>query len=158
MSDAHLGDEIEQQRDIGPSIAAKGARVPLAPQLHGMFEAQLPRRLSAVRGRLGHQQADQVVGEQVRPQLLLDHRRSPATQHVHAERRLEATEVEFDAPATLVQRVELGLVNAAGLEQRVTRMRAPTCASRSVRRSGKAAYCAPHIQAGRLRGLGQCTT
>jgi len=112
IADTHLGDEIGQQRDIGLSTAAKGARVPRAPQLHVMFETQLPRRLSAVRGGLGHQQADQVAGEQVRPQLLLDHRRSPATQHGHAEGRLEATEVEFDAPATLVQRVKLGFVNA----------------------------------------------
>jgi len=58
MSNAHLGDEVEQQRDIGPSVAANGARVPFAPQLHGMFEAQLPRRLSAVCSGRPHDSGD----------------------------------------------------------------------------------------------------
>jgi len=45
-----------------------------------MLEAQLPRDLVCQHGRLGHEQTDHVVGEEVDPQFLDRHLRALAAQ------------------------------------------------------------------------------
>jgi len=70
---------------------------------------KLKARGAVLGGGLRHQQTDQVVGEQVDPQLFLDHGRRQAAQYLHAERGLDAAQVELDLPATLVQLTQLCL-------------------------------------------------
>lgn len=63
-----LSHEPEQGIRIRAEIDA--VRSPFASQLHGMFEAQLPRMNVRIERRLRHQQTDQIVGEQMNPQFL----------------------------------------------------------------------------------------
>ena len=56
--------------------------------LQGALEANLPRRQVVFLGRLSHDLADQVVGQQVRPNFFANHRRTLATQYVHLHKRL----------------------------------------------------------------------
>jgi hypothetical protein len=93
LTDGRLGHESEQGGGVGVDLNATCR--PFAPQLHGMFEAQLARVDIGLEGRLRHQQPDQVVGEQIHPQFLLDHLRRLATQDVHAECGLEVSKIEL---------------------------------------------------------------
>ena len=78
-----LSNEPEQGVRIGAQIDAVCG--PLGPQLHGMLEAQLPRMNVRIERRLCHQQADQVIGEQMNPQFLFDHPRREAAQDFNAQ-------------------------------------------------------------------------
>ena len=71
VADGQLRDEPEQS--VGISAQIDTMRGPFRPQLYGMLEAQVSRVNIGIQRRLRHQQTDQVVGEQVNPQLLLDH-------------------------------------------------------------------------------------
>ena len=117
MSDGYCGDHVEQAAYVGWAVLSADLCVPGARQLDGVLEAQLPWQAAAVRSGPGHQQADQVVGEQVHRQFLFDHGWAAAAEHVHAEGGLDAAQIELDVPAAAVQRIEFGLVDAAGVEQ-----------------------------------------
>src|ERR1700691_3517478 len=67
VADGGLCNESEQGVRIGPQIDAM--RGPFGPQLHGVFEAQLPRMNIRIQCGLRHQQTDQVISEQMNPQL-----------------------------------------------------------------------------------------
>jgi len=56
---------------------------------------------------LGHDLADQIAGQQVRPDFLVEHGGRLATQHFHLQRLLDGPEVEFDMPA-IMEKVEDG--------------------------------------------------
>lgn len=60
--DLGLRDQTEQEV-IMKRIAGQTLRCPLRPQLHGMFEADVPGVHARVERRLRHQQADHVVGQ-----------------------------------------------------------------------------------------------
>ena len=81
-------------------------RGPFGPQLYGVLEAQLSRMNAGIHSGLRHQQTDQVVGEQMNPQLLLDHARCEAAQHFDAERGFDVAKVQFHIPALGVQLVK----------------------------------------------------
>ena len=76
-----------------PAAGSPARPAQLAPErlqhLPRPLEAQLPRRHSVPPRRLGHHPADQVVRQQVGPDLLADHRRRLAPQHVHLHRLLD---------------------------------------------------------------------
>src|SRR5208282_1443088 len=65
VADAQLSNQREQQIDRGISMAAEPARDPFAPQLYGVLEAQRARMHGGLHRRLRHQQADQVIGEEM---------------------------------------------------------------------------------------------
>ena len=83
IADGRLCDEPEQSVRIGTQIDAM--RSPLGPKLHGVLEAQLPRMNIRIKSCLRHQQADQVIGEQMNPQFLFDHPRREAAQDFNAQ-------------------------------------------------------------------------
>lgn len=85
QTDARLGNQPEDGQDADAIAGGAAALLPGQPDLHGVLEAQLPGELIGQQGGLGHQQADQVVGQQVDPQLLHHHRRGLAAQPRHAE-------------------------------------------------------------------------
>src|SRR4051812_46870221 len=68
-------------------------------RLHGAREADLARRQRMLMGRFGDQATNQVVGQQMRPYFLSNHRRSLAAQLLHLHRLLERPQVEFRMPA-----------------------------------------------------------
>ena len=70
IADLLLRDRLEKDRGVRGSHAGETAAEPFGPQLHRMLEAQLPRMHAGLQSRLGHQKADQIVGEQVNPQFL----------------------------------------------------------------------------------------
>ena len=76
---------------------------PRAPQLLGVAQAHLPRLQIRRRGRLAHQQPDQVVAEQVHRELLGHHLGRAAAEHPGPERVLDAFEVGLDVPAPIVK-------------------------------------------------------
>src|SRR5271155_4076073 len=65
ITDAQLSNEREQQLDRGMLSAAQPACDPFAPELYGVLEAQRARVNSRLDRSLCHQQADQVVGEEM---------------------------------------------------------------------------------------------
>ena len=70
IADLLLRDRLEKDRGVRDSHAGETMAKPFGPQLHRMLEAQLPRMHAGLQSRLGHQKADQIVGEQVNPQFL----------------------------------------------------------------------------------------
>src|SRR5580658_9253534 len=70
IGDAQLSNQREQDLDRGILMAAQPARDPLAPQLYGVLEAQGARMHGGLHCGLRHQQADQVIGEEMHPELL----------------------------------------------------------------------------------------
>ena len=54
-------------------------------------------------GRFEHRQADEVVGDQVHRQFLVDHRGGLAAQEVHAHRGLDVAEKQLGLPAAAVE-------------------------------------------------------
>src|ERR1019366_704757 len=83
VADGRLSDEPEQRGRVGGQIYAMCG--PLGPELHGMFEAHLPRVNAGLACGLCHQQTDQVVREQMNPQFFLDHLGREAAQDFHPE-------------------------------------------------------------------------
>ncbi len=70
-TDARFGDQHEECVDAGAIVYCATALLPGQPDLHRVLEAQLPRDLIGKQGGLGHQQADQVVGQQVNHSSLI---------------------------------------------------------------------------------------
>ena len=68
--DPGFGDQHQQGMDAHRIVGCAAAALPGNPDLHGVLEAQLARDLVRQQGGLGHQEADQIVGQQVDPQLL----------------------------------------------------------------------------------------
>ena len=58
---------------------------------------------------LRHQQTDQVVSEQMNPQLLLDHTRRKAAQDFDAKRGFNVAKIQLHIPALCVQLIEARL-------------------------------------------------
>src|ERR1700736_1281937 len=104
VADGRLRDEPEQS--VGISAHINAIPGPFRPQLHRMFEAQLPRVNAAIQRRLRHQQTAQVVGEQTNPQFRLDHARREAAQDYHSERGFDVAQIQLDVPALRVKLVE----------------------------------------------------
>ena len=116
MADPALGDQREQALAI--LRVRQASRALLCPQLHRVLEAQLTRVYAGIAGGLRHEQPDDVVGQQMDPQLFLVHLRRLAAQHVHAGGGLEVAQVQLDVPATRVQRREIGLADPSMIQQR----------------------------------------
>lgn len=118
VADSTLTDQLEQFRVPGSVQGRQVLRGPRRPHLYCMFEAHLARLNTSIVRRLRHQQVDEVVSEQIYPKFLVDHRGALATERLHAQRRLDAAQVQLDVPATLVQLGQLCLGCLARLEQR----------------------------------------
>src|ERR1035437_586014 len=120
VADGELSDEAEQGGRIGSEIDAM--RGPLGPPLYGVFEAQLPRVKAGLECGLRHQQTDQVIGEQMDPQFLLDHLRGEAAQDVHSERDFDVAKIQLHMPASRVQLVQLAFSDLARIDRKSTRL------------------------------------
>src|ERR1019366_8919600 len=95
VADSELRDQREQDGDIAGSVTAQSARDPFRPQLHGVLKTQLARMYVGVEGGLCHEQADQIVGEQVHPDFLFVHLRGVATEDVHAQSRFNVAKIQL---------------------------------------------------------------
>src|SRR3984885_12475042 len=111
VADRALRDEPEQ-------LTGLSAAGPVAPHLHGVFEGQFAREQPRRVGRLRHQQADQIVGQQAYPQLFLDHRRRHTAQHLHPQGRFDVADVELNMPTARVERREFALGYRTGIVHR----------------------------------------
>ena len=69
----------------------------------------------ASHGGLAHEGTDQVVGDEVHFQFLMDHGRAQAAKHVHMESGFDVIKIEFDLPAPGIK----GRQQFDGPEQRV---------------------------------------
>ena len=116
IADLLLRDRVEEDRGAFGGAGGETLSNPFGPELHRMFEAQLPRMHAGLHCRLGHQEADQIVGEQVYPEFLLTHLRGLATQHFHAKSRLDVSQVELDVPSARVQLSQLSFACLARIE------------------------------------------
>ena len=68
-------------------------------------------------GRLCHERADQVVGQDVCPDLLPDQFRCLAPEHVHLERDLDRSQVEFIVPPRPIECGQIRLGRLLGVQQ-----------------------------------------
>src|SRR5665213_1969049 len=116
LTDDQLRDEPEQRVRISAQINAM--RGPFSPQLYGVFEAQLPRMNIGIQCGLRHQQTDQVIGEKMNPQLLLDHPWREAAQDFDAQGGFDVAKIQLHIPALRVQLVERAFVDFALVQQR----------------------------------------
>src|SRR5882757_6373888 len=101
VADAQLSDQREQQANRGVATITQPTRGPFGPQLHGVFETQLAWVHGGCDRGLRHEQADQVVGEEVYPDFLFVHLRGVAAQLCHLQGRFDRTQVQLDVPALL---------------------------------------------------------
>ena len=76
---------------------------PVAQGVEAALEADAFQRDVVKVGRLLHEYAHEVVGDQMDLELLLDHRRALAAQDIDFQRGLDLGEVEFDVPALGVE-------------------------------------------------------
>src|SRR5579883_3156222 len=118
IADLLLRDRLEKDRGVRDSHAGETMAEPFGPQLHRMLEAQLTRMHAGLQRRLSHQKADQIVGEQVDPQLLLAHRRSLTTQHLQSQSVFDVAQIELYIPSALVKLPQLSFAHAAWIEHR----------------------------------------
>ena len=67
---------------------------------------------------MGHDQANQVVGEQVHPDLFLGHRRCPAADRLESQCGLDIAQVQFHLPTLAIQGLEGGFGRLLRSQQR----------------------------------------
>ena len=109
IGDAVRGDGsehllIERLSVLDPTVCLLGDhRLKGLQDLERRLEADRSRRDSFLACRLGHDRADQVVGQDVRPDLLADQFRRLAAQHVHLQRDLDRSQIELVVPARPVE-------------------------------------------------------
>src|SRR5690606_30686010 len=117
-SAAH-GELCEEPKEFGGvgRIVVQDSGGPFGPHLHGVFEAHLAWMQAGIVRGLRHQQADQVVGQQVHPQLLLDHLRRLAAEHVHAQGGFYVSAVQLHMPTPRLQARQLALGGLARIAQ-----------------------------------------
>jgi len=118
VADSYLSDQREQDSDTTVAVAAQKAQDPLRPHLHGVLKTQLAWRYGGVRGCLRHEQAGQIVGEQVDPYLFLIHLRGIATEDVHAHSRFDIAKVQLGVPTHPIQVGQLGFVHLTRVKHR----------------------------------------
>src|SRR6185312_7851838 len=71
--DSELRNKPEQLNVLPRDQCCQGLRGPGRPDLYRMFETQFPRLYAGTIGRLRHEYTNEVVGEQIDPQLLFNH-------------------------------------------------------------------------------------
>jgi hypothetical protein len=96
IAHAQLPNQSEQEFQGGVAMIAQPVRDPFAPQLHSVFEAERARMSGGLLRRLRHQQADQVIGQEVDPDLLFIHLWSVATQLCHLQGRFNRAQKQSD--------------------------------------------------------------
>src|SRR5262249_55532729 len=110
-----------QQRAEQPPAFPRPRRFDLGGErrdgLLGTLETDLPRLDFALAGGHRHDRAQQVVSQQVRPDLLAHHLWTLAAQHVHLHHRLDRADVDLPLPPPLVQPADLPAVYR-GVEDR----------------------------------------
>ena len=113
-----LRDEFEESVDrrIGGYQACLDP--PAFPELYRVLEAQLARQDIGVACRIGHQSADQVVGQQMNPDFLFGHVGCLAAQRVHAQRGFDMAQIDLDIPALLIEPLQCVLGPLLGINQR----------------------------------------
>ena len=104
---------MDGYRIMGPPAAL----LPSHPDLHRVLEAELARDLVGQQRCLGHQQPNQVVGEQIDPQLFHGHLGCLAAQMLHTERRLDVAQVQFHVPTLAIQGLKYGLGSVLGAQK-----------------------------------------
>jgi len=73
---------------------------------------------SVLAGRLSHDRTDQVVSQDVRPDLLADKLWCLAAQQIHLHRDLDRPQIEFLVPASAIGKSEIVLGVLVGVQQR----------------------------------------
>lgn len=81
------------------------------------LEADRSRLDSMVDCSLSHDRADEVIGEDARPDFLVNKLRCLTSQHVHLHRGLDRAEIEFVVPSCPVSRSQIPLCRLCGIEQ-----------------------------------------
>jgi hypothetical protein len=96
QTDPRFGNHLQHSAHGGRlARTVVTAQAPGEPDLHGVLEAELARDLVGQQGRLGHQEPDDVVGEQIHPEFFAGHLRSLAAQVLHAKRCLDVAQVQL---------------------------------------------------------------
>lgn len=113
-----LGNEHKQGGRVFTGSGEKLPPAPRHPDLQRMLEAQLSRQDASSQCRLGHQQPDQVVRQQIDPKLFLTHLRRFAAEHCHAQGRLDISQIQLHLPALAIQPLQLDLGGARRMTQR----------------------------------------
>jgi hypothetical protein len=86
-----------EQKFLGcVATIAQAACDPFAPQLNGVFETERARMSGGFLRRLRHQQADQIVGQKVDPDLFFVHLWGGTTQLCHLQGRLYRAQKQSD--------------------------------------------------------------
>ena len=109
IGDAMKCDGVEQllveggpERGVAASLKVD-QRLKRFQRLQRPFEADRSRLHSAFRRRLRHDRADEIVGEDVRPDFFVDEFRRLAAQDVHLHRGLDRPQIELVVPAGTIQ-------------------------------------------------------
>ena len=109
---------VEDGAERGVTASLKvDQRLKRFQRLERPFEADRSRLHAVLRRRLGHDRADEIVGQDVRPDLLADEFRRLAAQDVHLHRRLDRSQIEFVVPAGTIQSRQVFLGRFLGIEQ-----------------------------------------
>ena len=94
---------VEDSAERGVAASSKVEQRPKRLQrLQGSFEADRARLHALLRRRLRHDRADEIVGEDVRPDFFVDEVRRLAPQHVHLHRRFDGPQIKLVVPARAI--------------------------------------------------------
>lgn len=98
------GSKRHQHPPLFSRVAcATELRLPLPQGLNGGLETEPAWRLTRFLGRLDHQQANRVVGDEVHQDFFLHHLLGTTAQYVHAHRGFDVAKEQFDIPALEIQ-------------------------------------------------------
>lgn len=106
MGDALLADERKQNLPRVVSGVIEPMALPSVVKLQHMLETELSRPVAHRQGRLRHEQADQVVGQQVNPDFLDRHVRCAAAERFHAQGGFDVAQVQLDVPALAIEQLQ----------------------------------------------------
>ena len=118
VSDRRVGDGFVQVADQSETLGLADfrlvqMRLPVAQGLQTALEADRPNRQTRLLGRLEHQVANAVVGDEVHQDFFADHVRCLAAQDIHSHGRFDIAEEQLNIPAL---QVEIGQVSSRILD------------------------------------------
>jgi len=108
VRDRIFGDDLEQLIEEATLFSWLGMRgiecvSPLAEGIDGSLEAKTGDVDIIECGRLLHESADQVIGDDMQCDFLANHLGSAAAKHVHAEGDLDVAKEQLDTPAAEIK-------------------------------------------------------
>src|SRR3954469_12503723 len=117
LSDRSHQGSVDRAGAFLRSLGAHGRDV-LSESIQSAFEADSLQRNRSDSGRLLHEQSNQIIGDEMHENFLLDHLRGFTTEHIHLQHGFEIAKGQFNLPALPIKSGQLQGRIFFGVQQR----------------------------------------